>query len=240
MQTNLAMLILATGFIALVAFSPIVVAAGSNQGFVVYQVAVTNSQQTNRSFVINETVVPSAKSGFSIVSLALIDSSWNVTFSKLLNTSAFPELLPFIPAVSNQSFSYSRGGYTVNVHFANIGRAPITFDGVSYTGNNYSLVVTVTNSTMRSTFHGAFLTTPSGLLYSATLSGESGSMVNVKLESTNLSITDSTAATSVEGATIISVGLVGAAALAVPFWKFSRKRNVVQRPTEEKPSHWVD
>lgn len=235
------MVILAIGIVFLACSGFILLSSAASQGYVAYSVSLTNSQYaSSKSFVINETVQPATQSGFSIISLALTGSTSNFSISKLVNTTNIPETFPIIPALTNESFSYSKDNHTITGNIQSTGTSPINFGGSSYTGNSYSFFLTVTNSTgSNTTVHGTLLAFPSGLLDSAAILAN-GSSVTIQLVSTNIPLTYSIGTSAATGTAIVGAGVIGAAALAVPFWTLRRKKNVKQKTRENKPSYWVD
>ncbi len=229
------------GLVLLASSGVVISAQGTTQGYVSYRITSTSPMMAmNHSVVVNETVQPSSQSGLSIISFALTGTYTNFSISKIVNTTNIPETFPIIPPLSNESFNYSKNGYSISGSISNNGSSTFNFNGASYTGTNYSFFVTITNSTLVSTLDGTLLAAPSGLLYSANISGTGSQSATVQLIATNLPLSYSASTSSATGVAAVGVGIAGAAALAVPFWKLGRKKSEKQKPAEEKPSYWVD
>jgi hypothetical protein len=218
---------------------PLASAQSANEGFVVYHVSITNIQGHSYSFSINESVSPSSESGFSAISIAYDGVSTNFSISKIVNTTALPELFPIIPGISNESGSFSRNGTTFNGAILNTGSSNIVFGGSNYVVSDYSVTASIVNSTRAASLSGTLRAMPSGILYSADFVFNGTSTIDIQLLSTNLPLAYASVASAATGATIVGVGIVGAAALAFPFWNLAKKRTSEQTD-REKPPHWVD
>ncbi|MDH2901686.1 MAG: hypothetical protein PXY39_12025, partial [archaeon] len=220
--------------------------SSSTQGYVVYQ--MTFDKGGNQSnFVLNESSAPTNQNGFADLTFALTSSLQNVTYSRVVNTSAVPEIFPFVPGITNQSFSYAAHGVAISAQLSTAGASSVTLNGASYSASKYLLDLSATNSSNGQSVSatGTLLALPSGLLYSLQIqeAGSSASSAFVQLMSTNLPLNDpSNASSTTEGAAMVGAGLLGAAALAVPFWKFRKRKNSAAGPSgsKEKPSYWVD
>jgi hypothetical protein len=236
----------------LVIATPTIASSGASSsftsGYVSYQVMVSAQGTPNPvSFVVNESSSPTNQNGFDKIALGLSSSMQNLTYSKVVNTSSLPEVLPFIPGIiTNQSISYSTHGVSLSARISNVGTAPISFNGTSYAGQKYSLSLSLTNSSSGQmlTASGTALAFPSGLLYSVQVQNSNDTdSVNVLLLSTNLPLKDPTSsASTAEGAAMVGAGILAAAAIAIP-WRFRRKKNVAASSgsnSESKPSYWVD
>lgn len=241
--------ILAISFALFLIGTPLLVASNassSTQGYVVYQVTF-NKVGNQTSFVLNESSTSSNQNGFVDLTFALTSSFQNLSYSRVVNTSAAPEIFPFIPGITNQSFSYDTHGVAISAQISTAGTSSVSFNGANYAASKYLLDLSVTNSSSGKSVSatGTLLALPSGLLYSAQIqeAGNSASTASFQLMSTNLPLNDpSNASSTTEGTAMVGAGLLGAAALAIPFWKFRKKKDSAASPagSEEKPSYWVD
>jgi hypothetical protein len=224
--------------------------SSSTTGYVSYQVTLNgNSNATSVALVINESSTPTNQNGFDNITVGLVSSLQNFSFSKIVNTTSLPEVLPFIPGITNQSFTYSTHGVSIGARISIAGSSPISFNGTSYNGQVYSLSLSVTNSSNDRTLEatGTAVAFPSGLLYSVHIQNPSNNSesITVQLLATNLPLKDPTSsASTAEGAAMVGAGILAAAAIAVP-WKFRRKKNTVRSSgsgseNKDRPSYWVD
>jgi hypothetical protein len=236
----------------LVIATPSIASSGTSSsftsGYVSYEVMVSTQVTPNPvNFVVNESSSPTNQNGFDKITLGLSSSMQNLSYSKLVNTSSLPEVLPYIPGIiTNQSISYSTHGVSLSAQISNMETAPISFNGTSYAGQKYSLSLSLTNSSSGQTLtaSGTALAFPSGLLYSVKIQNSNDTdSVNVQLLSTSLPLKDPTSsASTAEGAAMVGAGILAAAAIAIP-WKFRRKKSVAASSgsnSESKPSYWVD
>lgn len=211
------------------------VASQPNSRFAVYSVTVT-LPSGQHSVLVNETVRPSDRSGFSDLILQLTGSQHNLTYSRLVNAST--NLFPYLPTLALQSFDYSNGTrYSVHVNFSSGGTAVVSFKGSQYTVNVYSIIVSATYGNKSVTANGTVETFPSALVYSA--SAGSGNKIEVKavLQATNLPLVQPSSQTATPA--YIGAGLgVGGVALVAAF--LVRRRERKARTQEQKPLHWVD
>ncbi len=222
----------------------------TTSGYVSYQVSlIRNGNPTPVVFVVNESSAPTNQNGFDNITIGLSSSLQNFSYSKIVNTTSLPEVLPFIPGLTNESFSYSTHGASFDARISIAGSSPITFNGTSYNGQEYSLSLSLTNSSSGQTFAaaGTAVAFPSGLLYSLQFQNPSNNSdsVTVHLLSTNLPLKDPTSsASTAEGVALVGAGILAAAAIAVP-WKFRRKKTAASSSgsgseNNDKPPYWVD
>jgi hypothetical protein len=215
--------------------TPIAVASQPSQGFAAYKVTVT-LPSGQHSVLVNESLRPSDKAGFSTLMLQLTGGEQNLTYSRLVNAST--NLLPYLPSLPAQSFDYSnRTRYSIHVNFSSSGTTSVTFHGSQYTLNAYSITVRASYGNMSVSAHGTVETFPSTLVYSASASGGGMIEVQVLLQATDLPLVDP----SLQTATVAFVGAgigVGGIALAAALLVRRRERN--SRTQEQKPMHWVD
>jgi Tfp pilus assembly protein PilV len=240
--------ILAVSLLSLATILPATIsaAASSNSQYAAYSVTGTNSTRTF-SATVNQTIAPdSAKSGFSIITLALGFSSSNLTYSKVVNSSE--ALFPVIPSIGNQSFTYQYHNYSISATISEIGSGSVSFNGATYTTSNYDFSVSVTNSSgggQPMTASGQLSTLPSGLLYSASISARSYK-VTIMLVGTNLAPGSDPASSRMTTTTAaeVAAGGIGTVAVGVgAFAFFKRKGSAAKAGTtteEQKPLHHVD
>jgi hypothetical protein len=225
--------------VSLLALVPLAQAASTtspspSSGYVAYGVQVTENG-TTRAASVNESVAPSSSAGQSIVFLTAQGTQSNFTYSRAVNSSL--TLFPYLPAISNQSFSYSNSSYTVSATISQQGTSQVTFQGSSYTLTDYSFSAHVASSNGSHTITGTVSAFPSDLVYSATAQSNSTSFA-ATLTATSLALSGTTAAPALQAASA-GVGLslaVGAVALSLGV-RMKRK----QAPSgPSNPDHWVD
>jgi hypothetical protein len=173
----------------------------------------------------------------------------NVTYSRALNTSSFPEVFPYLPGINNQTISYRAYGISLTIHIVKSGNVPITFNGQAFQGARYHVSVSATHplTTTAVSASGTIITMPSGLIYSVQLESIDSYSIQVQLEQTDLALIDPASSNLPVGIALVSLGLLGAVVFAVPsiFKKLKSKPEATpNRPNEpsgeEKPSYWVD
>ena len=223
---------------------------GPAQGHVEYRITLSNQSTTVASFLLNESAKPAGENGIVLVTVNLLSSSRNFTYSRALNTSSFPEVFPYLLGINNQSFSYNAYGISLNLHIANTGSAPITFDEQSFQGTSYQVTGTAAYPLTTASFsaNGTIITMPSGLVYSAQLGSTNSYSVQMRLEETNLALIGPSNSSSLPiGIALVSLGLLGAAVFAAPsIFKRLRSKPAANPGSpgepggEEKPPYWVD
>jgi hypothetical protein len=230
-------LVLAT--IALLSILPIAEAAssstpGPSAGFAAYSVQATQSGATQTA-AVNESVKPSSTAGKSILQVTVEAASSNFTYSHVVNSSS--TLFPYLPAISNENYSYSGKNYSVTAKISQQGTSQVTFKGKTYTVTNYALSAKVTSTKGSATYTGAISAFPSDLVYSATLQVNQ-TRVTATLTATSLSLDAVGTAAPLQAASAgIGISLaVGAIALSLGV-KMRRKQRA---PGPSKPDHWVD
>ena len=223
---------------------------GPTQGHVEYRITVNNQSTTVASFFLNESAKPTAQNGIIFVTVNLLSSARNFTYSRALNTSSFPEVFPYLPGINNQSFSYNAYGISLNLHIVDTGNTPITFNGQSFQGTSYQVTGTAAYSLTTASFsaNGTIITMPSGLIYSARLGSTNSYSVLMRLEETNLALIGPSNSSNLPiGIALVSLGLLGAAVFAAPSIFKRLKSKPARTPSspsepsgEEKPPYWVD
>jgi hypothetical protein len=204
------------------------------RGFVAYQVSFT-SPKGEHSVLVNETVGPSAKAGYSDLILQLFGTQENLSYSKIVNSSEI--LFPYLPSVAPQSFSYSNGTkYSVHVNFTAAGTTTVKFRGGQYTLNVLVISFSATYGARNIKGNGTVETFPSTLVYSAAV-GNNTARLQAVLQATDLPLISSSP--QMTTAAYVGAGAgIGALALAGAF--LMRRREKRAKNQEEKPLHWVD
>ena len=222
---------------------------GSSRGYVIYKISVNSQQTTIETFNVNETVQPSSQNGFVVLTVTVQSSLRNITYANTVNSSSSPEIFPYLVGINNQSFSYGTGGSLDIIHVQNRGSVPVMFDGSTYEGTTYQVTVSIayTPQALQISGNGTIITLPSGLIYSVSLQNINGYSVDAQLTRTNLSVTVASGSSLPVGLVLVSIGLVGAIAFAVPSVFIRWRRKLAAKPappappqSEEKPSYWVD
>ena len=226
--------------ICLLALVPLVQASttaspsSASSGYAVYSVQASYNG-TTRSASVNETVTPSSTTGESIVVLAVQGTQTNFTYSRVVNSSL--TLLPYLPAISNQNFTYSGKGYTVVAKISQQGASQATFQGKSYTLTNYVFSAEISSVNGSHTITGTVSAFPSDLVYSATAQSN-GSSVSATLTATSLALTTAAAAPALQAASA-GVGLsLAAGAVALSLGVRMKRKHASAGPST--PDHWVD
>jgi hypothetical protein len=222
---------------------------GPTQGYVTYRITVNSNLTQTEIFTLNQTAQPTSQTGFVVLSINVVSNVRNFTYSNTVNSSSFPEIFPYLVGINNQSVSYEANGLSVVVHVRNTASSQVSFNGGTYTGTKYQLSVSGTYlpQKLELTGNGTIITLPSGLIYSVQLQPINGYSVNAQLWRTSLPIEVATASSLPVGLALVTIGLLGAIAFAVPsiFMRWRKKPKTEQAPstqpqTEEKPSYWVD
>lgn len=222
---------------------------GPSQGYVIYKISINGQQTPTETFNVNENVQPGGQNGFVILTVNVESSSRNFTYSNVMNSSSVPEIFPYLVGINNQSFSYGTAGSLDIIHVQNRGSVPVMFNGSTYEGTTYQVTVSITYTprTLQISGNGTIITLPSGLIYSVTLQNINGYSVSAQLMRTSLPVTVASGSSLPVGLALVSIGLVGAIAFAVPsvFIRWRRKLTAKPAPpappqSEEKPSYWVD
>src|SRR5437899_10570306 len=117
---------------------------GPTQGHVEYRITLNNQSSTLASFLLNESAQPTGQDGIVLVTANLLSNLRNVTYSRALNTSSFPEVFPYLLGISNQSFSYHENGISITIHIVNTGNAPIMFNGQQFIETSYQASASAT------------------------------------------------------------------------------------------------
>jgi hypothetical protein len=211
----------------------------SGSHYVVYSINVTGPNRTV-SATVNETVAQSSKSGFESVTLQVISSNANLSYSRLVN--ATHKLLPIIPALGTRSIHLARGNASLSASVTQTGTQGISFSGGNYNVTNYSFSISLQNAQKSGTVSGKLSVFPSGLICSATININGTRTVSVQLLSTNVPLgaaassgSGTTTTIAVTGGSVSAIAGVGAFA----FFKHGKKESSGTN-SEAKPLHWVD
>jgi hypothetical protein len=226
--------------ISLLAFVPLVVAvpassssSSPSSGYVSYAVQFTQNG-TTRSVSLNETVTPSSSPGKSILLLSVEAASSNFTFSHIVNSSS--TLLPYLPAISNQSFTYSGKNFSVAAKISQQGTSQVPFRGASYSLTNYAFSASIASANRSTSISGSVSAFPSDLVYSIS-AHTANATVEATLVSTSLALSTASAPALQAASAGIGISLaVGAVALSLGV-RMKRKQGSAGSST---PDHWVD
>ena len=250
MRIPISVILVFSGLLLIGAVQGATVTIGPTQGNVEYKVTIINQGATVASFSLNESAQPTGQDGIVLVTANLLSNLRNVTYSRALNTSSFPEVFPYLLGISNQSFSYHENGISITIHIVNTGNAPIMFNGQAFQGTSYQASASATYPALTEavTAAGTIITMPSGLIYSLQLETINSYSVQMQLEETNLSLIDPSNSSNLPiGIALVSLALLGAAVFAAPsiFKRLKRKPATTpstpgETDTDEKPPYWVD
>jgi hypothetical protein len=226
--------------ISLLALVPLVQAASTtgssspSSGYAAYSVQV-NQNGTARSISVNESVTPSSSPGKSILLLTVEAASSNFTYSHAVNSSS--ALFPYLPAISNENYTYSGKSYTVAARISQQGTSQVTFQGKAYTVTNYAFSANIASANGSKTISGSVSAFPSDLVYSVSVHANSTS-VAATLTSTSLALSTVAAAPALQAASAgIGISLAaGAVALSIGV-RMKRKQGSAG---SSNPDHWVD
>ncbi len=211
------------------------VASAATPGYAIYEFQIS-AHNVSKSLTVNETVTQTSKVGFDKLLLSVTTPTSNFTYSRLVNSSSM--LQPFLPTVTNQTFSYATNRTSISVKLTQNGSAPVTFQGSSYTLVSYSFSAEYSLRNFTGNAKGSLFTFPSGLIYSLREVFNGASTLVVTLKSTSLPLTVGAAAPGVQ---IASVGLgAGVAASAVVIGLGVQIRRRKNRVIDKKPEYWVD
>ncbi|MDA4132197.1 MAG: hypothetical protein OK454_03610, partial [Thaumarchaeota archaeon] len=140
--------------------------SAATPGFAAYKVQFA-SHGTSYSLVVNETVAATSNSSYDNLILSLTTGTWNSSYSRSINSSS--DVSPFLPSITNQSFSYASvsGNFTAGI--TKNGTLPLQFQGKSYTLTTYSLTAKAVYNGSTTALQGEVATFPSGLVYSVSI-----------------------------------------------------------------------
>jgi hypothetical protein len=234
---------------------------GQSEGYVQYGITLTgfDDHLLFSDFLITESVKPTGQPDFIDITLSLSSATSNFTYSKVVNSSSLPLIFPYLPGLTNQSFSYSMQGISISASLVNTGQTPVTFNDIAYQATKYLVSFSATNSSIVISAEGNIVTMPSGLIYEVQLSFNQQSSAELTLISTDLDLNQPQSNIDPLGASILGGGVIVAVAIAAPTILKKLKRNKSNNQTkhnesktdqesdeqpnkedENKPSYWVD
>lgn len=239
--------------VSLVSAQPLI---GQAEGYVKYEISITGISEYFQlsDFIVTESIKPTDKADFMNVELSLSSPTTNFTYSKVMNSSTLPIIFPYLPELTNQSFSFQREGFSISASIVNTGQSQVNFNDNTYQAIKYLIDISATNSSKGINAQGEILTMPSGLIYKAKISLDSQSSVELTLLSTDLDLEKPQNGIDPVGASLLGGGSVLAIAIAAPtiFRKIKNRKSSQKTKTsqkkdenndkedENKPSYWVD
>jgi hypothetical protein len=139
----------------------------STVGFAVYKVQLA-STGFSQSFTVNESISPTPNLSYDKLIIGVVSGSTEFNYSRSINSSL--DLAPFVPAITNQTFTYSNASASASLSVAKNGTVPVMFHGASFSLASYSLSASLTVNGTSEKVSGALETFPSGLIYSVKVS----------------------------------------------------------------------
>jgi len=226
--------------ISLLALVPIAQATNTTSsssqstGYAAYSIQAAQNG-TTRIASVNESVTPSSSPGKSIVLLSVDGTLSNFTYSRAVNSSS--TLFPYLPAISNENYTYTGKSYTAALKISQQGTSQVTFQGISYTLTNYAFSAVITSTKGTQDISGTISAFPSDLVYSVSAQTTNAN-VAATLTSTSLPLSTGAAAPGIQAASAgIGISLAaGAVALSLGI-RMKRKQGSAGPST---PDHWVD
>ena len=207
----------------------------SQYGYVAYAVTAV-SDGVAKTYSVEESVSQSSAQGESVLSLAFHSASTNLTYSHLVNSSL--EVFPYLPVITNSTYSYNNGSYDITVHVAKDGTGSVGVKGSQYVLEVYSFYANISRAQMTPvSVGGNFTVLPSGLVYSVYLASN-GTSAYLTLSSTSLPLQASSGGMGTQAASagVGASAVVGTLALSLGV----RSRRGKRQERAEKPDHWVD
>jgi len=223
--------------------------SAATPGYVVYKVQFS-SLGMSYSATVNETVATTSNASYDNLILSVMTGAWNSSYSRSINSSS--EVSPFLPSITNQTFSFESGSTSLSASVSQSGTTQVQFQAKSYTLTSYSVSSSVSYNGSKYTAKGTLATFPSGLIDSVNVTtstpysvGSTGQPqvavinVTVTLLSTSLPLNAPAASTATQAASIgIGAGaIVSALAIGLGVRYRGKHKNPVP---EQKPEHWVD
>lgn len=237
MKLSVGLMIAAISLLALVPIAQAASTTGASSqssGYVTYSVQATQNG-TSRTASVTETVSPSSTAGESIILLAVQGTASNFTYSHVVNASL--TLFPYLPAISNENYTYAGKSYTVAAKISQQGTSQATFQGKAYTLTDYAFSATITSANGTQAISGSVSAFPSDLVYSVSAQSTNGS-VSATLTSTSLDLSAAAGAPALQAATVGIGASLAAGAVALSLG-VRMKRKQASAGTS-KPDHWVD
>jgi len=199
--------------------------SGQSTGYVAYSIQAS----------VNESVTPTSSPDKSVVQVTIDGTLSNLTYSRVVNSSL--TLLPYLPSISNENYTYSGKSYSATVKISQQGTSQVSFQGKSYTLSDYSFSAVITSTNGTQTITGSVSAFPSDLVYSVSAQTSNAS-VSATLTSTSLALSTATSGPAIQAASAgIGITLAaGAVALSLGV-RMKRKQGSAGPST---PDHWVD
>src|SRR5256712_2899411 len=220
---TLAAVLLAAGLVGAV--------AGATPGFAAYTVQFS-THGVSRSFTVNESVTQTFKPALDKLFLSVTSPSENFTYSKFVNSSVM--IQPFLPAVTNQTFSFGSNKTSVSIKLTQNGTAPLTFQGSAYTLTSFTFSAHFSARNRTGSAEGTLLTFPSGLIYSVRedFNGTSNLLITLTATSLPLTVGAVSPARPVSSIRVGAGGAISAVALGVGVEIRRRKNRIVRKEPE--------
>jgi hypothetical protein len=225
--STLAAVMLAAGLVGAV--------SGATSGFAAYS-AQFSTHGVSKSFTVNESVTQTSKPALDRLFISVTSPSSNFTYSKFVNSSMM--IQPFLPAVTNQTFSFGSNKTSVSIRLTQNGTAPLAFQGSTYTLTSYAFSAHFSARNRTGSAKGTLHAFPSGLIYSVREDFNGTSTLLITLTATSLPLTAGAAAPAVQVSSIGVGAGVAVSALALGLGVQIRRRK--NRIVEKKPEYWVD
>jgi hypothetical protein len=140
--------------------------SAATPGFAAYKVQFA-SRGTSYSLIVNETVAATSNSSYDNLILSLTTGTWNSSYSRSINSSS--DVSPFLPSITNQSFSYASASGNFTAGISKNGTLPLQFQGKSYTLTIYLLTAKAVYNGSTTALQGEVSAFPSGLVYSVSI-----------------------------------------------------------------------
>src|SRR2546428_13850270 len=160
--------------------------SAATPGFAAYTVQFS-THGVSKSFTVNESVTQTTKPALDRLFLSVTSPSSNFTYSKFVNSSLM--IQPFLPAVTNQTFSFGSNKTSVSIKLTQNGTAPLTFQGSAYTLTSYAFSAHFSARNRTGSAQGTLHTFPSGLVYSVREDFDGTSTLLITLTATSLPLT---------------------------------------------------
>jgi hypothetical protein len=141
--------------------------SAATPGFAAYSIQVS-SMGVSHEIVVNASVSATSNAGYDKLVLGIVSGSTDLNYSRSINSS--DDISPFLPAVTNQSFTYHSNGASLTLNIMKNGSVPLQFQGGNYKLASYALSATVQRNGTSKTISGTLLAFPSGLIYSVSFS----------------------------------------------------------------------
>jgi hypothetical protein len=122
-----------------------------------------------RTATVNESISATSNPHVDTLVLGVVSGTTELNYSRSINSSL--DISPFLPTITNQTFSYSSGSVSASLAVMMNGTVQVNFHGGSYKLTSFALSATVKANGTSETVKGALETFPSGLIYLVRVSG---------------------------------------------------------------------